>query len=122
MDESILESVKIACGVDPGNTDFDRDLIDATNSVLAILTQLGVGPEEGFQIEGDDATWADFIGSDKAYHLSHVVTYVGKKVRMIFDPPVSSAVKDSTNNILSELEWRVNVAAENYSSKEAITP
>lgn len=115
MDESILESIRIACSIGPDNHDFDQELIPIVNSVLAILTQLGVGSAEGFRITGDDETWDEFIG-DTRYDLSHVITYAGKKVKSIFDPPVSSAVKDSLANTLSELEWRVNVAAENYES------
>lgn len=112
MSESILETVRIACNVGPENTDFDNELILYTNSVLAIATQLGVGPKTGFHITGESESWEDFLGDMNVDLINTVQTYVGKKVKQLFDPPVSSAVKDSLDRNLSELEWRVNVAAE----------
>lgn len=112
MSESILETVRIACNVGPENTDFDNELILYTNSVLAIATQLGVGPKTGFHITGESESWEDFLGNMNVDSINTVQTYVGKKVKQLFDPPVSSAVKDSLDRNLSELEWRVNVAAE----------
>ena len=38
------------------------------------------------------------------------------KVKMLFDPPLSSALIESTNRMINELEWRLNVAAENKSA------
>lgn len=112
MSESILETVRIACNVGPENTDFDNELILYTNSVLAIATQLGVGPKTGFHITGESESWEDFLGNMNVDSINTVQTYIGKKVMQLFDPPVSSAVKDSLDRNLSELEWRVNVAAE----------
>ena len=112
MSESILETVRIACNVGPENTDFDNELILYTNSVLAIATQLGVGPKTGFRITGESESWQEFLGDMNVDAMNTVQTYVGKKVKQLFDPPVSSAVKDSLDRNLSELEWRVNVAAE----------
>lgn len=112
MSESILETVRIACNVGPENTDFDNELILYTNSVLAIATQLGVGPKTGFHITGESESWEDFLGDMNVDSINTVQTYIGKKVKQLFDPPVSSAVKDSLDRNLSELEWRVNVAAE----------
>ena len=46
--DSILTSVKKLLGITEECTDFDADLIMHINSVLMILTQIGVGPSEGF--------------------------------------------------------------------------
>ena len=48
--DSILTSIKKLLGIAQECTDFDMDLIIHINSVLMILTQLGVGPEKGFTI------------------------------------------------------------------------
>lgn len=117
MDESILISVKKLLGLAPENLDFDTDILIHINSVLAILQQLGIGPKEGFYVDDANAVWEDFLGDD-ALHLSMVRTYMGAKVRMLFDPPVSSAVMDSLNRVCSEFEWRANVAAENKDLEE----
>lgn len=108
--ESILNSVKKDLGIAEGYTSFDPDIIRDINSVLAILNQLGVGPKEGFSIEDKSALWSDLIQEDN--RLEFVKSYVYIKVKMIFDPPLSTAVIASMERIASELEWRITVAAE----------
>ena len=112
MNDSIFLSIKKVLGLDESNTDFDPDILMHINSVFSILQQLGIGPVNGFFVEGDSETWGDYLGDDHL-HLSMVKSYVMAKVRILFDPPVSSAVLDSLNRICSEFEWRANVAAEN---------
>jgi len=34
------------------------------------------------------------------------------KVKLLFDPPLSSSVIESMNRIISEFEWRIQVAAD----------
>lgn len=108
--ESILTSIKKLLGIAEEYDHFDPDIIMHINTVLAVLTQLGVGPAEGFRIEGEDATWNDYLG-DSAL-LESVKTYVALRVRLIFDPPQTSAAIDSMRNIISELEWRINVTVD----------
>lgn len=108
--ESILNSVKKDLGIAEEYTGFDPDIIRDINSVLAILNQLGVGPKEGFSIEDKSALWSDLIREDN--RLEFVKSYVYIKVKMIFDPPLSTAVIASMERIASELEWRITVAAE----------
>ena len=91
---------------------FDNDVLIHINSVFAVLTQLGVGPERGFYIEDADATWDEFINTDKNIQLNAVKTYIYLKVKLLFDPPLSSAVIESTNRMIDELEWRLNAAVE----------
>jgi hypothetical protein len=108
--ESILTSVKKMLGITEEYEHFDPDIIMHINSVFMILTQLGVGPESGFIIEDDTATWADFIQDKTA--IEGVKSYVYLKVKMLFDPPTGGAVSESMNRMISEFEWRLNVAAE----------
>ena len=109
--DSILTSVKKIIGISEEDESFDTDLIMHINSVLMILNQLGVGPEDGFSIIDKSAVWTDVIGDNKLIEATK--TFVGLKVRLIFDPPTSSAVLDSINKTISELEWRINVMVEN---------
>ncbi len=106
--ESILTSVKKLLGIDKDYTHFDNDLIMHINSVFMVLTQLGVGPSEGFAISDANAMWSDFIGEDDK-NFQAIKTYVYMKVRLMFDPPLSSAVLDSMSRTICELEWRLNV-------------
>ncbi len=108
--DSILTSVKKDLGIASDYTYFDADIIMAINTAFSVLNQIGAGPEEGFSISDDTAVWTDFI-SDLS-KLEMVKTYVSKKVRMIFDPPISSPVAEATNNVIAELEWRISVAVD----------
>lgn len=110
MEESILVSVKKLLGIDSEYTHFDTDIIMHINSVFSVLTQLGVGPSEGFVIEDSNALWTDFLSS--ARDIEMVKSYIYLKVRLLFDPPSSSAAMESTKQLISELEWRINVAVD----------
>ena len=108
--ESILTSIKKLLGMDEDYTAFDTDVIFHINSVFAILTQLGVGPPNGFRIEGSSTTWLEYTQDNLL--IEDVKTYMYLKVKLIFDPPSSSAVIESMNKLISEFEWRLNVAVD----------
>ena len=108
--ESILTSIKKLLGMDEDYTAFDTDVIFHINSVFAILAQLGVGPPNGFRIEDSSTTWLEYTQDNLL--IEDVKTYMYLKVKLIFDPPSSSAVIESMNKLISEFEWRLNVAAE----------
>lgn len=108
--ESILTSIKKLLGITEEYEHFDADLILHINSVFMILTQLGVGSSDGFSIKDKDAVWTDFIADRKG--LESIKSYVYLKVKLLFDPPLSSAVMEAMNRMISELEWRINVAAD----------
>lgn len=108
--ESILTSIKKLLGISKEYEHFDDDIIMHINSVFLILTQLGVGPKEGFVIEDDTALWSDFL--EDPTQLQAVKSYVYLKVQLLFDPPLSSAVLEAKNRLIAELEWRLNIAVE----------
>lgn len=116
--ESILTSVKKMLGITDDYTHFDSDITIHINSVFMILSQLGVGPVNGFTITDKSDTWSDFIPADNK-NFESVKTYVYLKVKLLFDPPMSSAVMEAMKQMISELEWRLNVEAE-QSGKEVI--
>ena len=108
--ESILNSIKKLLGVDPEYDIFDNDIIIHINSVFFVLSQLGVGPNEGFSIKDDSSVWTDFI--PEGSNLELVKSYVYLKVRLLFDPPISSSLVEAIKQQISEFEWRLNVAAD----------
>ena len=108
--ESILTSIKLLLGIKEEYEYFDDQLIMHINSVFFILTQLGVGPSEGFSIEDKFATWNEFLPDEQ--NLEAVKSYIHLKVKLLFDPPMSTAVTESINRLISELEFRLNAAAE----------
>jgi len=108
--DSILTSIKKMLGIEEAVTQFDTDIIININSVFMILTQLGVGPLEGFIITDKTDEWDDFLGD--VITQEAVKTYIYLKVRLIFDPPSSGFVLDSTERMIKEFEWRLNSQAE----------
>lgn len=110
MEDSILLSIKSLLGPDSDYEAFDNDIVLFINSAFATLTQLGVGPVNGFRISGSDETWSDFLGS--AEDLESVKSYVYMKTRLAFDPPTSSSVLNSFEEACKEYEWRLNVAVD----------
>lgn len=104
---SILTSIKKLLGITEEDISFDNDIIMHINSVLSILTQLGVGSSSGFIISDKNAVWSDFVSDLTA--LASIKSYVFLKVKLIFDPPLSSAAVESMKNLISEFEWRINV-------------
>ena len=110
MNDSILTSIKKLLGITEEYEHFDQDIITHINSVFMILNQLGVGPSNGFSITDKTAVWSDFIS--EGTNLESVKSYIYLKVRLLFDPPTTSAVMESMNRMISELEFRLNVSAE----------
>ena len=109
MENSILKSVKKIVGV-PDNYDvFDLDIITHINSAFSVLYQIGAGPIEGFFIEDESAKWDDF-SEDPALNL--VRSYVFLKVRMLFDPPITSFLQDAMKKQMDEMEWRISIHRE----------
>lgn len=106
--DSILLSIKqMLGGLDPTyESAFDTDIIIFINSALATLTQLGVGPNEGYEITDDTQTWQDFIGDDKRLNL--VKTFVYLDVKCAFDPPRMSFVLEALKEKRDEHLWRLN--------------
>lgn len=105
--DSILLSTKKNLGLDESVTDFDVDIIMCINTSIDVLTQLGVGPIEGFSISSEEDTWKKFIGEDP--RLNIVKTYVFLKTKMIFDPPTVGSLVTEYKDQIKELEWRINI-------------
>jgi hypothetical protein len=110
VEDSILNSIKKLLGIAPDYTQFDSDVIMHINSVFMVLNQLGIGPEEGFRITNADDKWTDYITNDD--NLDAIKTYIHLKVKIAFDPPLNSTVMEAHKQMISELEWRLNVQSE----------
>lgn len=110
MEQSILNSVKKVLGIAPDYLVFDEDIMMHINSTFSTLAQLGIGPAEGFAIEGAEEEWDDFLDED--IKLNSVKSYMYLKVRQLFDPPTTSYLIDAQNKQIQELEWRLNAYRE----------
>ncbi len=111
MEQSILISTKKILGIAEDYTVFDLDIITHINTAFSTLTQLGVGPANGFMIESSEEKWTDFI-TDTDLQYNAVKSYVFLRVRHLFDPPTTSYLIAASEKQMQELEWRLNVHRE----------
>lgn len=117
IDQSILTSVKKGIGgIIEEDEAFDDEIIMHINSVLAKLTQLGIGPKSGFHISDKTATWADFFGNNDCQNF--IQSFVILSVRLLFDPPTIGAVAQAMEKQRDEYEWRIREQAEFETSEE----
>lgn len=107
---SILDSTKKALGIDADYDAFDIDIIMHVNSVIAKLTQLGVGPSDGYMIEDQNNVWSEFL-ADKLT-LNFVKSYMYLNVKLLFDPNMPGPVLGAYERQIAELTFRINVAAD----------
>lgn len=117
MNESILTSIKKLLGIDESYEHFDADVKMHINTTILSLTQMGIGPEEGFMVEDKTTTWLNFVGPD--LNLSAAKTYIYLKVKLLFDPPNSSFVIEAIKHQITELEWRLRTQAE-FGTEEVV--
>ncbi len=106
---SILDDVKHMLGIVPEETAFDQDVIIFINSTFSTLTQLGVGPEIGFQITDNTLGWESFVTDPR---LNSVKSYVFLCVKMLFDPPETGFTQSAYERQKTEHEFRLNVVAD----------
>lgn len=109
--DSILTSIKRLLGIEEEYTQFDPDIIVAINTVFTILTQIGVGSADGFSIEDSSSKWGDYLGENNSL-ISLVKSYMHYKVKLMFDPPQSSALTEVINNQIKELEYRIYISVD----------
>ena len=105
MINSVLLSTKQMLGISPEDTSFDVNVIMSINTALTTLMDLGLTEVEDEIVTDDDMTWDDLLGGRT--DVEYVKTYVYQKVKMIFDPPTSTAAIDAMQRSISELEWRI---------------
>ena len=105
MLDSVLSSTKQMLGINVEDDSFDVNVIMAINTALTILFDLGLTEVEDQIIIDDITTWDELLGGRT--DIEYVKTYVYQKVKMIFDPPTSTAAIDAMQRSISELEWRI---------------
>lgn len=105
IEDSILNTIKKMLGLESDYDAFDTEITVHINSVLMTLTQLGVGPVDGYIITDATSLWTDFLTDISK--LAAVKTYMYLKVKLVFDPPTSSFVQDALTRQATEWEWRL---------------
>lgn len=111
VEDSILLSVKKMLGLDPDYDPFDIEITMYINSQMANLYQLGVNSAKSCVVLGPETGWARLVDPlDSRLHF--IKTYVYAKVRMIFDPPTSTAQMQALKEAAAEAEFRISVAVD----------
>ena len=105
MLDSVLSSTKQMLGINVEDDSFDVNVIMAINAALTILFDLGLTEVEDQVIIDDETTWDELLGGRT--DIEYVKIYIFKKVKLIFDPPTSSAAIEAMQRSISELEWRI---------------
>lgn len=105
---SILDSIKQMLGISNDDTNFNDELIMFINGALMVMTQLGVGPSQGFSITSAKNTWAELLGNRKDLDVVRSDIYL--RVRLIFDPPTNSFLVAAIEKQIVEYDWRIAAA------------
>lgn len=105
MTTSILDDTKKVLGIDSEATEFDTDVIMHVNTAFFQLMQLGVGPENGFTIADELATWDEFFQGRK--DLEAAKSYIFVVVRLVFDRPETSYGIQALQDMRDEWAWRL---------------
>lgn len=117
MADSILTSTKAGLGIPESHTAFDVELILHINSVLSRLTELGLGPSQGFKIIDSAQTWEDFLGTDPRF--DDAKSYMVFAVKMRFDPPDIGFVITAMKEQIEKDEYLLTNRRDNILAEEA---
>lgn len=110
-EDSILLSIKKMLGINDQDSDFDLDLAVNINSIFSTLYQLGVGQKGHYTIQSSENKWSE-VFADCEDLIDFIKLYTYMKTRMIFDPPTSSTLTEALNKEIVEIQWRIQVQAE----------
>jgi hypothetical protein len=112
INNSILQDVRIAVGLDATTSDFDTELLMHINSAIGTLNQNGVG--KFLVIDGLEQKWIDLqdpLQTEGNNYFQLVPLFVVLSTKLIFDPPPPSTVEQYVRNIDQSL-WRLKLAYE----------
>ena len=109
--EKILASIKKQLGAND-SVQFDPQIIMAINTAMSALTQIGIGPAEGFLLTDADAEWSDFIGEGPSFISAQMYIYCKSKI--LFDPPANQTLLNALKEQAAEIEWRLRTEKEDH--------
>lgn len=120
LDDKILDTIRKLIGGSTDYTYFDEDIVIHANTYLANLVQVGIGTP-GF-ILTTASTWRDFLGNNyPPERLIQIRSWLWIKVKLIFDPPMSTHYADKLQEEAKEMLWRMYVEVDPPAFNEIIT-
>lgn len=116
--DSILSSTKKLLGIPLDSFEFDPDICMFINSAIGTLTQLGIGPSNGYIVMNEDQTFFDFLGKN-AELFPQVQTFLFYKTKIGWDnSTMSSSVLATMKEEIKEIEFRLQVTADHVRGGE----
>jgi hypothetical protein len=120
LDDKILDTIRKLIGGSMDYTYFDEDIVIHANTYLANLVQVGIGTP-GF-ILTPTSTWRDFLGNNyPPERLIQIRSWLWIKVKLIFDPPMSTHYADKLQEEAKEMLWRMYIEVDPPAFNEIIT-
>lgn len=110
MNDSILTNIKEMLGILDSDTSFDRELISHINAAISTLTDIAIGPADGYVIEDKSNSWNELSNSIDI--VTAAKQYIYSYVKLLFDPPANSFVCDALSKNKDELYWRLYIKAD----------
>ena len=104
-DTTILKDIKSVLGLIDDDNAYDGEILMHLNSAFMYLNQLGFGELYKPETIEETTTWEE-VFSNRDY-VNCIKPYIYKRVRLIFDPPGSSIVMQSLENLIREDEYRI---------------
>lgn len=89
---------------------IDAAILSANQIDTGFYTTTGEKVYHASTLSGIDVFY--YVSVANPSQLEAVKSYVYLKVKLLFDPPLSSSVIEATNRMISELEWRLNVSVD----------
>jgi hypothetical protein len=102
----ILSHVKAFIGVPENTTSFDLEILSGIQTAFIVLSGLGVSELSTFVVTAE-SEWTDIGVSDVV--LTMVKGYTPLKVKTIFSPTSSTTIQTAFNNVLSNLEFLIQI-------------
>lgn len=118
--DNILENIKKLLGIPSTDTAFDVDILVLINNSIAILKQLGVGPQDTPLVVESATDWSALTDNTVVLAMSKTLIYVNTK--LAFDPPGNSFTIESYKKLSDELVWRIQEEANPYIPPEEPVP
>lgn len=112
----ILEDVKNSLGISKEDDSFDSEILMHINGAYILINQVGAC-KEGLEIT-NETIWDDILRDEQEEgnkSFSIIKQYIFTKVKVLFDPPQTSATLEVLTNLSDELLWRIRLAYEERS-------
>ncbi len=116
MYDSVLNTVKSMLGVEESYEAFDVELITHINSALFVAYNIGVQLVKNYTIDGPNVTWSEICPDVNLIPL--LKSYIGLKVRLLFDPPTTGVLHEAMERQVTEFEWRLYVESDPANNTE----